>query len=247
MAYRGEGGGGVAAGLLAAALIALGLVGAGWFVSAGIVESRIVDKRVTVKGLAEREVKADLALWPMTVTASGDDLGLVQDEIDRAVTAVNTFLTGKGFDTAEISLGRLQMEDRLSNSWGPDLPIGGRYLINQPMTVRTTSVDLVAGASRDLGELVRSGVVLTGWQGPSYIYTGLNDVKPDMIEEATRNARTAAQTFADDSGARLSGIRSANQGVFVILPRDPVMGEAEENQIFKTVRVVTTVTFQLED
>ncbi len=245
MSYRAEGGFG--AGLVSALLIAAGLTGAGWFVASGIVESRVVDRRVTVKGLAEQEVKADLALWPMTIQRSGDNLAEIQDAIEADVVRVKAFLEGAGFDIAEISEGRLTLEDRVAQSWGPEAPRGGRYLISQPLQVRSTDVDLVAGQSRELGELVRQGVVLTGWQGPSYSFTKLNDIKPSMIEAATKNAREAAVKFAEDSGARLGSIYRADQGLFVIRPRDDIMGEDESSQIFKRVRVVTTITYLIDD
>ncbi|MCG8442600.1 MAG: SIMPL domain-containing protein, partial [Caulobacterales bacterium] len=189
---------------------------------------------------------ADLALWPITITAAGDDLAALQEKIEADNTLITNFLTAAGFDQAEISLGRLQLEDRVAMSWGSDQPSGGRYLINQPITVRTSNVDLVAAQSRRLGAVVRQGVVVTGWQGPTYIFTGLNDIKPEMLEAATTNAREAAEEFAEDADARLGGIRSANQGVFEILPRDRMPNASESDQIFKTVRVVATITYFLD-
>lgn len=246
MAYgRGEGMG-LAAGLLASIFIAVGIGVAGVMIAGGMVEARLVDRRVTVKGLAEREVKADLAIWPMTLTASGDDLALVQTEIDADVAVIQGFLVGLGFDVAEISLGRLRVEDRFAFSYGPELPTGGRYLITQPLRVRSANVDLIAQASRQLGDVTRQGVVLSGWEEVSFVFQRLNEIKPDMLEQATVNAREAAQQFADHSGAELGGIRDANQGVFEILPRDGVAGESEASQIFKRVRVVATVTYQLQ-
>jgi hypothetical protein len=204
------------------------------------------DNRVTVKGLAEREVKANLAVWPLTITAAGDDLALLQVEVDEDVRLLEGFLTGIGFDEAEIGLGRLRVEDRIALNWGETPPLGGRYLINQPIRVRSNNVDLVAQATRQLGDVTRQGVVLTGWEEPSFVFSQLNEIKPDMLEEATINAREAAQQFAEHSGAQLGRIREASQGVFEILPRDGVPGESEASQIFKRVRVVATVTYQLD-
>lgn len=244
MSFGRSEGGGFAAGLAAAIVTAIGLTLGGWFISAGLVEAQVVTRQVTVKGLAEREVTANLALWPVTIQAAGDDLALLQEKVDSDVALARQFLVESGFDEGEISLGRLQLEDRVAQSWGPDAPRGGRYLINQPLTVRSDNVDLVAQVSRELGGLVRQGVVLTGWQGPSYSFTQLNAIKPEMIEEATQAAREAAQKFAQDSGSQLGGIRNANQGVFVILGRDDTTMESE--QIMKNVRIVTTVTYLLE-
>lgn len=245
MAYgRGEGSG-IAAGLLAAILIALGIGVAGMMIAGGIEAAPRADSKVTVKGLAEREVKADLAIWPMTLIAAGDDLALVQAEIDADVAVLQTFLVGAGFDEAEISLNRPRVEDRVAQAWGSEPPQGGRYFITQPLRVRSANVDLVAQVSRQLGEVTRQGVVLSGWEDPSFAFTRLNDIKPEMLQQATANARDAAQQFALASGAQLGGIRDANQGVFEILPRDQVLGESEAMQIFKRVRVVSTVTYEL--
>jgi len=219
MAYGRGDGPGIAAGLLAALVVAFGIGISGTMIGGGLVAARVADSRVTVKGLAEREVKADLAVWPLTVTASGDDLGAVQQRIDADVAQVRAFLVNSGFDEAEISLAGLHLEDRVAQNWGGTTPPGGRYLINQPVRVRSANVDLVAQVSRELGTLVRQGVVLTGWDRPSYVFTRLNEIKPDMLREATENAQAAALEFASHSGAHLGVIRIANQGVFVILPQ----------------------------
>ncbi|MGF1464456.1 MAG: SIMPL domain-containing protein [Maricaulaceae bacterium] len=237
---------GVIAGLFAALIMAGAVAWSAMTLGQAIVDQRVVDRRVTVKGLAERDVKADLAVWPLTITAANDDLADLQEKIDADVALVRAFLTERGFDVAEISLGRLQVQDRVAQGYGQDFQRGGRYVITQPMVVRSENVDRVAQVSRGLGELVRQGVVLQDWQGPAYVFTGLNGIKPQMIADATANAREAAIQFAQDAGTQLGPIANANQGVFVILPRDDIPGEIESNQIFKTVRVVSTVTYLLE-
>jgi hypothetical protein len=117
--------------------------------------------------------------------------------------------------------------------------------------VRSTAVDTVAEAAQSTGELVDAGVVLDDQSGngtgPTYLFDGLNKLKPEMIAEATRNARAAAEQFARDSGSTLGKIRRANQGVFEILARDKAPMLQEERQIDKTVRVVSTVDYSLQD
>jgi hypothetical protein len=115
---------------------------------------------------------------------------------------------------------------------------------------RSTAVDQIAAAGQRLSQLVDAGIVLSsdfGPGGPVYLFTKLNDIKPEMIAEATRNAREAAEQFAKDSGARIGGIRRANQGLFEILPRDRAPQLTEETQVEKTVRVVSTVDYLLAD
>lgn len=246
MAYgRGEGSG-IVAGLLAAIFIAFGVGLAGVMIAGGLVEARIADRQVTVNGVAEREVKADLAIWPLTVTAAGDDLAVAQAELDQDVARLESFFTGMGFDEAEVSLGILRLEDRLADDPGAQTLPGGRYRLAQPVRVRTTNVDLVAQSARELGDVIRQGVMLTGAGEPAFVYSRLDEIGPDMLEEAAVAARDAAQRFADDAGAQLGGVRNAEQSGFAIRPRDDVPGATEAAQIFKRVRVVATVTYQLE-
>jgi len=239
-------GSGVLAGFLAAVVVAGGVAAAGKFVADGIVENRTADRFVTVKGLAERDVQADLAVWPITIVASGNDLQSVQADIEADIAALNGFVSDAGFDGEEVSLGRIQVEDRVAAGYFDPNRQQTRYTIRQPVVVRTDKVELVAETSRELGEVVRQGVVMQDWQGPSFLFTRLNDVKPEMIAEATAAAREAAQQFADDADTGLGALRTANQGVFVIRPRDDFPGAMESQQVFKTVRVVTTVSYTLD-
>lgn len=234
---------------VAALVVASGMAVGGWFVGAGFVESRTADRFVTVKGVAERDVMADLALWPLLVVASGDDLPGVQAEIDDAVREVYSFLARHGVDTTQIYTRGLEVMDRLNPQAG-GIAAGGRYQVEQRVMVRSDDPAGVQAASQSVGELVGAGVVLrsgTGWgpARPTYLFRRLNDLKPEMIAEATAAARESAMRFADDSDTGLGKIRRANQGVFQILPRDAAAGITQEEQMFKTLRVVTTVEFQL--
>ena len=135
---------------------------------------------------------------------------------------------------------------------GPGCSDGGnRFVINQTLVVRSAEPAKVFEASAKVGELVAAGVVLSSGGeyaggGPTFIFTRLSELKPEMIAEATARAREAAEQFARDSGSRIGGIRRANQGMFEILPRDRAQGITEEGQLAKTVRVVSTVDYSLE-
>ncbi len=239
---------GVAAGFLSALLVGAGIIAAGWFVGKGFEAGRVQPSFVTVKGLAEREVRADMALWPIKFQVSGNDLALVQQGVEANLETISGFLIQAGFAANEIQVQGLQVND-YGLGYGGQRP-AERYAVNQSVLVRSGNVDLVADVSRRLGELLRQGIVLQqDWQamGPTYVFTRLNDIKPDMIAEATNEARRAADQFAQDSGAALGGIRTADQGVFQILPRDQLAGSGEAEQIFKTVRVVSTISYNLED
>ena len=230
--------------LLAVLILGSGTAAGGFLLGRGIVAARVADRSVSVKGLAETDVRADLATWRIGYARTGDALGAVQAEVEQDAAAVRDFLTGAGFDAAEISLQRLEVTDLLAQSYRNDRVDRARYIVQQTMRVRSARVDLVNATSSRLGDLVRQGVAVRDFGGPSYLFTSLNDVKPAMIAEATRNARAAAARFAADSGSHVGGIRHASQGQVQILPRDRG-GDGERAAIDKTVRVVTTVSYAL--
>jgi hypothetical protein len=223
-------------------LIGLGLIGGGGLVGQGVVNARVGDRSVTVRGLAEREVRADLAVLPIRFTASGDVLSEVQGHIDTDLAAVRRFLADQGYPEDAISLGRLEVADTQAREYASQTG-GPRFILAQNVIVRTNDVDRVQATTRALNELVRQGVVLQDYMGPTYVFTGLNDVRPEMIAEATAAARTGAEQFAEDSGTGLGPIRQATQGSFEILSRDGL--EDESSTPDKRVRVVATISYRL--
>jgi hypothetical protein len=232
--------------LFAAALVALGLVGAGWLIGHGFEQGRRAEHYVTVKGLAEAFVEADLAIWPLRTTATGDDLNQVQAKIDADGAAIAAFLVRQGLTEEAIQPQRVEVTDLLAQAYRPQGAAESRFIVAQTILVRTPQVDLVASLNRATGELVSQGVVLVDTGGPTYVFTGLNAIKPEMLAEASANARTAAQQFAADVDSTLGGIRRASQGIFEILPRDAAPGISEASQIDKQVRVVSTIEYLLE-
>ncbi len=237
--------------LLASLLIALGIMAAGWFVGNGLITSRVTDRFVTVKGVSEQDVEADLALWPLKLNVSGNNLSSIQADLDGQVAEVIRFLIRHGVDTSGVSIEGLEVTDRLANPYGESGPIQNRYVVQQTLIIRSEDPRSVLAASQQMGQLVDAGVVFTSGSGygpaqPTFVFTRLNDVKPTMIAEATANAREAAEQFAADADSNVGGIRRANQGVFQILARDQAPGIMESAQITKTVRVVSTVEYYLE-
>jgi hypothetical protein len=195
-------------------------------------------------------VTADLALWPLRYVSTGDDLATTQAQISRNTRQVFAFLGRNGIDTASVQLQALEVSDAFANRF-PGERGGPRYVIQQTVMVRSRSPDVVMAASQRVSELVGAGVVLSstgeyGVGGPTFIFTKLNQLKPSMVKEATANARAAAEQFAADSRSDLGAIRHANQGVFVILPRDQAPGASEGAQLQKIVRVVSTVQYFLK-
>lgn len=223
-------------------LLAVGFIGAGALIGQGVVNARVGDRAVTVRGLAERDVTADLAMLPLRFTASGDVLSEVQGRIDADLAIVRTFLTAQGYPADAVTLGRLEVADTRSREYASQTG-GPRFILAQTVIVRTTDVARVQNTTRALNDLVRQGVVLQDFSGPTYIFTKLNDVRPAMIAEATASARTGAAQFAEDSGAPLGPIRQATQGSFEILSRDGIGDESQSPD--KKVRVVTTISYRL--
>jgi hypothetical protein len=236
---------------VAGLLIAIGVGLGGWFVGDGFGNRSEADRYVTVKGVAERSVKADLVIWPLGFTATGNDLPQAQAKIARDAASVRAFLEQAGVAENEIELLGLEVTDLFAQAYRSG-PVENRFILSQRLVVRSEKVDLIAALASRISELVGKGVVLGGGNdglpsGPNYVFTKLNDIKPAMIAEATKSARQGAEEFARDSGAKVGGIRRAAQGVFQIMPRDDVPGMMEQRQVMKTVRVVATLDYRLAD
>ncbi len=232
--------------VLGAALVGLGLLGGGWLIGHGFQEGRRAEHYVTAKGLAETFVQADLAIWPLRYTATGNDLNQVQARIDGDGAEITAFLIRQGLAEDAIQPQRVEVTDLLAQAYRPEGAADNRFIVAQTILVRTEQVDLVAALNRSTGELVSRGVVLVDTGGPTYVFTGLNAIKPQMLAEASQNAREAARQFAADVDSTIAGIRRASQGIFEILPRDAAPGISESGQIDKQVRVVSTIEYLLE-
>jgi hypothetical protein len=232
-------------------VLAVGVALAGWFIGNGFVRSRTADRYVSVKGVSERDVVANMALWPLRFVSTDDNLARAQQKFDESKQAVLAFLGKHAIDAGSVELQNFDVTDILANPYRSEGTVTSRYIISGTLMVRVEDPTLVQKASQDLGSLVQSGVVFSSQGGygggPTYLFTQLNDLKPQMIAEATASAREAAEQFANDSDSELGPIRTASQGVFQILPRDRAPGVSEESQLNKTVRVVTTVEYALED
>ncbi len=231
-------------------IMAAGLALGGWFMGNGFFKGRASERFVTVKGVSERDVHADIGLWPIRFVSTDDDLARAQEKNARSKKLILDFLERHGIDQEAIHLQRLSVNDLLATPYRSG-STKSRYIINQTLMVRTEDPRLIQKASQDVGELVKAGVVLSSEGGmtnvPTYLFTRLSHLKPEMIAEATANARRAAEQFAKDSGSQIGKIRQANQGVFVILPRDRAPGIMEGSQLGKTLRVVSTIQYYLKD
>ncbi|MGQ0704262.1 MAG: SIMPL domain-containing protein [Gemmatimonadales bacterium] len=232
-------------------ILAAGMAVAGLLAGVGLGRIRAADRFVTVKGISEREARADLAIWPLRLSAASNDLPQAHAQLQTSIARIKQFLARSQVDTTQLAMQDFQVTDAYTNQFADASRVTSRYVIRQTVLVRSDKPDLVLAASQRVGELVGAGIVLSsgeewGGGGPTFIFTGLNRLKPEMIAEATSRAREAAEQFARDSRSTLGGIRRANQGVFEILPRDQAQGISEASQIVKTVRVVSTVEYFLK-
>ncbi len=224
--------------------IMLGLMALGAMLPKAVEKYRSYDRIVNVKGLCEKEVKADRVIWPIVYKVMANDIQSIYDQTDAGNAAIMSFLQSGGIEASEISVSVPAISDKFANEYG-DNDRAFRYIAKNVITVYTSDVDKVLSLMGRQSELLKQGIVTGGsnqWENPvEFKYEGLNDIKPQMIEEATENAREAAKKFAKDSGSRLGKIKTANQGTFTIENRD------SNTPYIKKVRVVTSVTYYLKN
>ncbi len=226
--------------LASAAVLAVGLIAGGYLLGNGLVRAREADRSVTMRGLAEREVTADLATWTIAYSATAPDLASAQASVDRDTASIRGFFREVGFPAESLQPTGVNVSQFTDNG----MP---KFTVRQRMTLRSTDIKRAQAAVKRQFELVRKGVVLEEGSGMAYTFTKLNDIKPPMVAEATRDARAAAEQFAKDSGTSVGTIKSATQGYFSVEARDGDSGGGwgVSDSPFKKVRVVTTVDFYL--
>jgi hypothetical protein len=226
-----------------AVILALGLVALGAQIEDGIKDFVAKDRVVTVKGLAEMEVPANKVTWPLMYKEVGNDLTTLYNKINQTNKAIVDFLKQKGISEDEISINAPEIIDMQAERYVGESKTY-RYNVTTVITVTSSKVDLVRNLISEQGELLKQGIAITGGDyryNIQYDYTSLNEIKPQMIEEATKNAREAAQKFAKDSDSELGKIKRATQGQFSIDNRDA------NTPYIKRIRVVTTIEYSLED
>lgn len=242
--------------IIAATVLALGLVASSFTVGQSLISMKRSERSVTVRGLAERDVQADLALWSLQFKTTGDDLTVSTQQLKQQEQAVVQFLTGQGFEQGDIQLLPTRLVDRQAREYGNNQYNQPRYILESGVNIRTDKVQLVDQVSRKTNGLVARGVALAGDNScdnvPSFMFTKLGEVKPDMLADAMKDARAAAGQFARDADAAVGSIRRATQGYFSISARDSIDGQYSGNNcgdrasVDKRLRVVTTIDYYLE-
>ncbi|WP_129793559.1 SIMPL domain-containing protein [Sphingosinicella sp. CPCC 101087] len=230
--------------LIAALVLAVGIVIGGYLLGDGLRRARMADRAVTVRGLAERDVTANLANWTVNFTAQGTELAAVQTEIDRDAATVVQFFRAAGFPADAVTDAGGSVTQYFDSNRGEN-----NVTINRRIQLRTTDVMRARQTYARQFDLIRRGVAIQEGSAMQYVFTRLNAIKPEMIAEATQDARRGAERFASDSGTGVGGIRSATQGYFSIGPRDGDSvedGYGGRDSPFQKVRVVTTIEFYLD-
>lgn len=224
--------------------ILAGLAALGYLLGKAAIDFRQYERSVTVKGLAEREYPADIVIWPLQFTEASNNLEELYTRLDQNTQRIRDFLRQHGVEAEEISVSPPGIVDKSAQPYSSGGDADFRYTATQAVTVYSAQVDNVRALMNELGTLGKEGIVFTGndYQARTeYIFGRLNDIKPEMIEEATTKAREVAEKFAADSNSRLGKIKKASQGQFTINDRD------SNNPHIKNVRVVSTVEYYLSD
>lgn len=227
------------------ALLALGPSLGGFFIGKAIENSKNLDRKIAVKGLSERQLDADMATLVLKTTYNGDDIQDLFKEIDANKVKILDYLQKIGFDKANIQFTPPQITDRLNDRWGEVKETQKRYIVEVKVTSTTNDIALVSKGNAQIGDLLKEGVLTIA--EPIYIISNekFNKLKPEMIAEATKNARFAASQFAEDSGVKVGGIITATQGTFSIESGTKNDSYSHFDSAKKVVRVVTNISFSL--
>lgn len=230
--------------LILGAFIFLGLAALGFQLGKSAVDIKEYERTVSVKGLSERDYPADVVIWPIQFTQANNDLQNLYESLESTTAKISAFLQGRGIALGEITLSTPEITDKSAQQWGSSEGAEFRYTALQTVTVYSGNVETVRAVMGELSELGKEGIVFSGgnYEGRTeYIFTRLNEIKPEMVEEATKKAREVAEKFAQDSASQLGKIKRASQGQFSIQSRD------KNNPHIKKIRVVSTVEYYLSD
>lgn len=231
-------------GIFLGIFVCIGLSVLGYLLAQAAIQYKLYERTVVVKGLSERELPADIVIWPIQFNVASNDLGELYATLEQQASVIKNFLLDAGISPDEITVDLPAITDKSAQQYDSGARAAFRYTATQSVTVYSKQVDKAREVMPSLSQLGRQGIVLTGnYYGiqTEYIFTRLNEIKPEMIEEATRQAREVAEKFAADSQSSLGKIKHASQGQFTISDRD------NNNPHIKQIRVVSTVEYYLSD
>ena len=226
-------------------ILALGIVILGFSIKGAVNGLNESKRMITVRGLAERDVVADKVIWPMTYKIVGNDLPALYTNLETYNQKIKAFLERHQISSDEISESVPVVVDLKADIYRNPSEITSRYVITSGITVTSSQIDVARNAMNAISELLLEGIAVSsseyGTSTIKFLFTSLNEIKPDMIKEATENARRAAEKFADDSKSTLGKIRTATQGQFSITTPDDNIPYKQQ------VRVVSTIEYTLRD
>jgi uncharacterized protein len=232
----------------AVAIFSMGMTTSGYVLGDGLRRAKMAERTVTVRGVSERDVTADLATWTVDFSQEGSDLAPVQQSVNQQAQAVRAFFLRAGFRPDEVTDSDVGVTRQRATDADGKASGAEKLTVKRSMQLRTSDVMKARAAYARQAELLRDGVELSG-SNISYTFTGLNELKPEMIAEADRNARRSAEQFAHDSGADVGRIRTASQGYFSVGPRDGEecddCNSSGGSSPFQKVRVVTTIDYDI--
>lgn len=229
--------------LLLGGFLCAGLVYVGQTASSALLQMKAMDRTVTVKGLAEKEVKANVAIWPINFTEVDNNLPKLYETVQQKTDRVVAFLKEQGFNDSEITVSLPSIEDRQAQGY-VDPNVKYRYSAKINLSVYTPQIDLMLNTRKQMISLVKEGIAIASQDygnSAEFLFTDLNSVKPLMVQEATQNGREVAEKFAKDSDSRLGKIKTASQGQFTISDRD------SSTPYIKQIRIVSTLSYYLND
>jgi len=228
--------------------IALGPALAGFFVYKGLLTARMADRYVTAKGLVERLEKSDRGTWEIAFKVTGNDLSQLYQKLSHNSELIQNFLKKEGFTDKEISLSSPKVTDLHAREYGGGPLPPERYSIEYSIFVNSTNVDLLNALSVKTSDFLSQGVSLTRSEVLYYL-DKFNDLRPELIAEATKNAQQVAESFAKTTGSHIGGIRRANQGVIRLLNPNASPNDEYDTgltSLMKKIRVVSTLEFYLQ-
>ena len=222
----------------------VGLSILGYVLGNSLLQYKLLERTVQVKGLAQKEVKADIVIWPITYIQPGNDLSKMYTKLEDDTKKIQEFLKNRGFTSNEISISAPSVVDKIAQDYINNAEVKFRYNAKQTITLYTNKLDIARKSMLNIIDLGKSGITFKANDYNNlieYKFSKLNSIKPLMIEEATKNARLTAQKFAEDSKSKLGKIKKARQGQFSIYDRD------KNTPFIKKIRIVTTVEYYLSD
>ncbi len=241
--------------IILGAFIAIGLTLLGYIVGSDFLQAKKLDRVVSVKGMAERVIESDLVIWPITIKGVGNNLQEINNKIEQDRIKLNTYLLNQGIDQQEIELGQYNVFDTFTDSYNKNNNDSNRFVITAITVLTSNKVNLIKKIYQAIPELVKDNILIDlgeqyNYKGPHYEFTKFNDVKINMLAEASQNAKKTAEQFAKDSESKLGSIKRANQGTFIIEPLYSNEASSEgdaRKSIKKKIRVVVSIDYYLTD